>query len=315
MMVRAALLLVVTACLGAPENLALNRPYTLTPAPNYSPCIDPGDATQLTDGVRTAGHFWTRPSTVGWSGVSLRMITIDLGQVQPIAGASFSTAAGVADVGWPESIALLVSEDNQTYHLLGDLVQLTDGGAPPAEGGYRTFTYQTTALSTRGRYVRLAVQAGGQYLFVDEIEVFKGAPEAAAQPAAGIRLPGDNFLFAMRYVRRQELDRVALRGRIESSTVAAEIRQKLLAELTEAGEALRRPESVADPASFRAIPPYDEPHRRLFALHGKLLAAEGQPPLAVWHKYRYAPLGLFEPPAAAPPRLAARLLRGEHRAE
>src|SRR4051794_17078460 len=37
------------------ENLALGRPYQLAPRPNYGPCTDPGDATDLTDGKHTNG--------------------------------------------------------------------------------------------------------------------------------------------------------------------------------------------------------------------------------------------------------------------
>ena len=39
-----------------PENLALGKPYTLTPAPNYPHCSDPGDTTQLTDGRHTTAR-------------------------------------------------------------------------------------------------------------------------------------------------------------------------------------------------------------------------------------------------------------------
>ena len=90
----AFVLLSATVAFAAPglENLAVGKPYTLEPSPNYPHCTDPGDATQLTDGQYTDGYFWTQKSTVGWSGVEPIIITIDLGQVQPIRGASWSTA-------------------------------------------------------------------------------------------------------------------------------------------------------------------------------------------------------------------------------
>jgi hypothetical protein len=52
-------LLLATVAFGAPgmENLALRKPYTLEPSPNYAHCTDPGDATQLTDGQYTDGYF------------------------------------------------------------------------------------------------------------------------------------------------------------------------------------------------------------------------------------------------------------------
>jgi len=42
------------------ENLALGKPYTFHPRPNYPHCTDPGDKTQLTDGQVTSGYFWTQ---------------------------------------------------------------------------------------------------------------------------------------------------------------------------------------------------------------------------------------------------------------
>jgi len=106
------------------ENIALDRPYTMTPAPGYSYTRDEGDMTQLTDGIYSEGHFWTRPTTVGWSGTRLCFVTIDLGQDQPIRGLSFSTAAGVAGVKWPASILVYVSVDGNLWYPMGDLVPL-----------------------------------------------------------------------------------------------------------------------------------------------------------------------------------------------
>ena len=92
------------------QNIALGAKYTLWPAPNYSYCTEAGDATQLTDGKTTTDYFWTQPGTVGWSGAPYAVVTVDLGRVEPIAGASFDTAAGVAGVLWPAAIHLLVSD-------------------------------------------------------------------------------------------------------------------------------------------------------------------------------------------------------------
>ncbi|MCL5097056.1 MAG: hypothetical protein M1608_05920, partial [Candidatus Omnitrophica bacterium] len=66
----AALVCLNAAALGnePPVNLALGKPYTLEPAPNYPYCTDPGDRTQLTDGQYVKGYFWTQKGTVGWSG-------------------------------------------------------------------------------------------------------------------------------------------------------------------------------------------------------------------------------------------------------
>ena len=90
------LVVVASVCAAAPVNVALNKPYTLTPTPRYRYCTDAGDKTQLTDGVYVKGYFWTQQGTVGWSSVAPVFCTIDLGRVEPICGASWSTAAGVA---------------------------------------------------------------------------------------------------------------------------------------------------------------------------------------------------------------------------
>ena len=84
------------------ENIAKGRKYTLVLSPNYQHCIDPGDGTQLTDGIHTEGYFWTQKSTVGWSAAHPVIITVDLESVQPISGVSFNTAAGVAGVQWED---------------------------------------------------------------------------------------------------------------------------------------------------------------------------------------------------------------------
>ena len=166
-----------SACLAAPENLALNKPYTLSLKPNYSLCTDPGDKTQLTDGVYSQGRLWSQLETVGWGRAVPMQCVIDLGKVEPICGASWSTAAGLADVHWPENILILVSEDQKSWTYLGDLREL---GAiektPPDYGKYATFRFTTDRLKGRGRYVCI-LAVSMHYCFVDEIEVWRG-PDA-----------------------------------------------------------------------------------------------------------------------------------------
>ena len=87
----AVLAATLVAAQPADRNLALGRPYTVFPAPNYALCHDEGDVLQLTDGEYVTGYFWTQKGTVGWQNSKPVIITIDLGQDQPIAGASFST--------------------------------------------------------------------------------------------------------------------------------------------------------------------------------------------------------------------------------
>ena len=108
------------------ENIALGARYTLDPGPNYGLCTEPGDAEQLTDGVYTEGYFWAQLSTVGWQEKTPSIFTLDLGEVMPISGVSFSTAAGFADVRWPLTIRILVAGEDEVFHEIGDLVELSE---------------------------------------------------------------------------------------------------------------------------------------------------------------------------------------------
>lgn len=80
----------VPAETGPLENLALGKPYTVSPAPDYGHCADAGAATQLTDGHHTTGRLWMHKAAVDWSGRTTKLITIDLGACQPIAGVPFT---------------------------------------------------------------------------------------------------------------------------------------------------------------------------------------------------------------------------------
>ena len=86
------------------ENVALKKPYKFSVRPGYGHCADPGDKTQLTDGIYTKGYFWTQKSTVGWGARNVIYVTIDLGETFPIGGFCYSTAFGTAGVSMPEFI-------------------------------------------------------------------------------------------------------------------------------------------------------------------------------------------------------------------
>ena len=108
------------------ENIALGASYTIEPRPNYRLCSDPGDFEQLTDGVYTEGYFWAQLSTVGYQEKTPSIVTLDLGAVKPIRGVSYHTAGGFADVHWPLTIRILVAGENEEFHEIGDLVQLSE---------------------------------------------------------------------------------------------------------------------------------------------------------------------------------------------
>lgn len=167
-----------TTTTATPQNMALGCKYTLKPAPNYHLCTDPADKTQLTDGICSEGYFWTQSATVGWRNARPVEITIDMAKPRPISGLSFSTAAGTAGVQWPMSISILVSDDDRTYRLAADLIELSavENGEPQASP-YSTHRFTTNALRTHARFVKLLVFTSGPYCFTDEIEIYKG-PDA-----------------------------------------------------------------------------------------------------------------------------------------
>jgi hypothetical protein len=152
------------------QNLASNKSYTLSAPPNYAYSAPPTDSTSLTDGVYTTAHFWTSPTTVGWQRRQVK-ITIDLGSVQTIGAVTFNTARN-AKVGlnFPKNVFLFVSQDNQNFNYVGDIVNTPDN----MSGDYKIEKFTLQNVNMQGRYVMLlAVPKGG--LFVcDEIEVLKG---------------------------------------------------------------------------------------------------------------------------------------------
>jgi hypothetical protein len=308
------------------EDLARGKTYVLEPAPNYPHCTEAGDAKQLTDGVRTEGYFWTQASTVGWSGISPVTVTIDLGRVEPIGGATFGTAAGVAGVTWPEAIGILASEDGKAWRLAGDLVALAvaSSGPPPASR-YALHTFRAP-LASRGRFVKLAV-SGGPYIFCDEIEVLRGPPSLLeGDPSAPfgadryptgkeIRDPAEFFAgtrVATALRRRLSADLAAVRGALDAAKLAADARRPLDGELAAIEKAIPAAEPGPMP-DFRTVFPIGDLHRRTFAVQAAAWRAAGLRGLVVWAKDRWDPLSPTERPAPGGASLDVPMMRNEFR--
>ncbi len=161
-------------------NLALGKPYTLSPTPNYKHCTDPEDRTQLTDGIK-AGANWIKKSTVGWidswNGASrYATITIDLGRVEPIGEVRVcSVGGGRVGVFAPRQLLVTVSDDGRSYYLAGAAhnpimeMELAEPGRIA-----KSFKFRATNINSCGRYVRIMLVSAGRYVFLDEIEVFAG---------------------------------------------------------------------------------------------------------------------------------------------
>ncbi len=304
---------------AAGKNLALGRPYTLVPRPNYAYCTDADDRKQLTDGQYTRGYFWTQKSTVGWNHARPVIITLDLGDDVPISGLSFNTAAGVAGVQWPGSIFVLVSVDGRAYHDLGDLVALARKRAAPPEGKYAVHRFMTDRLKTHGRYVKLIIDPAGPFCFVDEIEVFRGDDSWKDLP-----LPGKEIRYPMEYFadsilnasvkRRIGKDLEAARAAVVEASLPTAIRNRLMKEVAAVEQAISELPEV-DANTFKAVFPLNSVHARAFAIHGAVRAAEGKAPLVAWRAVPWDFLTPTELPEPAPePQISVAAMRGESRA-
>lgn len=292
---------------SAQENLALGKHYVLESAPNYRYCTDPNDDKQLTDGQYSAGYFWTQPSTVGWSGARPVIITIDLGEVQPIRGVSFSTAAGVAGVEWPQSITILVSHDGKSYFVAGELLSLSARQVTPPREGYAIHRFRSDELKTHGRYVQLLVAPSGPFCFVDEIEVFKGHPGWLEFAREGEPISDAKTFFKseetrLAIERRIRDDARGVRDAVDKADIAAEIKRKITEELVAVEQEL--PGMARKQPDFRAILPLNEAHTRVFQAQAKLWRAQGAVPITVWQS------GLWEPMSPTTPLPAGTIFSG-----
>lgn len=309
------------------SNIALGKTLTFNKEPNYTPCVDPDNKIWLTDGkyssegnlreVEGTKAIWVQKGTVGWQNTMPVIITMDLGSVQPISGVSYSTAAGSAGVNWPTAIYIATSDDNQTWHYAGDLTLLSQNGSPAAEG-YQTFRYVTHDLHTKGRYISFGV-AEVPYVFVDEIEVYKGDDAWLTQPASGRVVASMSDVVKVNAItshvqHRLDDDIAAIREEISKSNISSGYKRTFTARLDK--DAVATAQMVPLPKDFKTILPLNGIHRDILAVRGELLAAEGQKPLIVWHQHRYAWLPLLAMPNHQNnPQLNFSMLRNQFRSD
>ncbi|MFM9960217.1 MAG: discoidin domain-containing protein [Planctomycetaceae bacterium] len=311
------LLFALTSSSAAADNIALGKRYTFDPPPDYEHCTDPADATQLTDGKSIAGRdrFWTVKSVVGWSGIYAATVTIDLGEVQPIRGVSFNTAAGEAGVEWPAAISILVSDDGQAYHPVGELISLSDRQQGPPAADYHTHRYATDQLRTHGRFVSLVVWLSGPYAFADEIEVHRGEKTWLKEPLVGASVASPKAFLERRPVQQRLMSDVrALRqtaGRVTlTEAVSKSIDEELFAVQSQAAVMPVRYET-----NFKTVLPLNAEHARVFRAQAKLWRAQGIAPLSTWTTPTWDPLSLIQtPPRETPAKLKVAMMQNESRA-
>lgn len=310
-------LLCAAAAGDAPVNTALGAGCTFTPTPAYQYCTDAEDARQLTDGVYTQGHFWTQPTTVGWSGVCPVTITLDLGEPKPISGVSYSTAAGVAGVRWPEAVYLFVSDEQQQYYEAGELVALSEAQSTPPEDGYAQHRFVTHALHARGRYFTLVVY-GSPFIFADEIEVYGGSTEwlaeaRAGEPIVSLEQHMKDMTTHEGVARRLRRDIRHIREALDADGLSPENRAGVAA-LLDAAEAGMPGLPIRYGPAFRNILPLNPLHAQVFQAQARRWRLRGLPALTLWTTPAWDALDLLaDPPATESTPLAVVMMQNEYR--
>ncbi len=326
----AILSVMAIAGMASAENLALHRPYTLEPAPNWVDCVDAGDAAQLTDGAYAPNPLWNQPASLGWFKAKPVIITIDLGEEHPIAGISYRTLTdragmpGVASIEWPTAIYIFVSGEDNQFRFAGELtaMSLAEHGMPP-DGEFAAYAFRTDRLKTSGRYVALGVW-GQPFVFVDEVEVFSGDPASPSDEVQGELAPDLKSFMESRaihagVVRRLLHDAASIRGEVAGSPLPENDKAAIEAELDEAELAVRdEPKEYGE--SFQAVLPLNDLHTRILSSHARLWRGLGSPPLSVWTQASaYDPLQLLDDPPkqaegqGAQPAVALEMMQNEYR--
>lgn len=309
--------LLFLACLTlsahAGNNIALGKKYKLEPRTNYSHCTEPGDKTQLTDGIHSKGYFWTQKTTVGWINAFPAIITIDLGTVSPIGGVSYNTAAGTAGVRWPTAILVMVSDDGKSYHLVGDLVELDRQNGSPKADGYSLHRYWTEKLATHGRFVKLLIVTDGPYIFTDEIEVYRAEKRLLDNPLSGAPIQDvrdffNGYVVANAVRRRLNADLKAIRE-MAAGIKRGENPARGLFELKPEIEKLRN--VPAD--GFTTVFPMNDLHRKIFLVQAGVWRAMGYKSITIWQKNRWDMIRPTELPSSDAARIEVAMMRNEFR--
>jgi hypothetical protein len=306
------------------SNIALNKIYTFSPAPSCDTCSTDGQHILLTDGKYTKGYFWTQQTTVGWQNSVPVTITFDLGSEQPISGISYNTAAGTAGVMWPEGIAVLVSDDELTWHYAGDVVELKDNPSPPSTP-YSIYQYKTTKLQTHGRYVQLMITpipAPYQYVFIDEIGIYQGNSNLLTQTLPGPAITDaqsfyqNNYLPDMRMDYRLDQDLNNVAQELANANLSPTIAGPLNSTLTSI--AVLVPQTTINSLdTFTTVFPENDSlglHRQIFNVQAGIWRAMGLSGVVVSSANRWDPVSPTSPPVAGSASVDVRMMNNEYRA-
>lgn len=274
-------------------NLALGKPYLISPKPSYAKCTDKDDLVQLTDGKKF-GCNWLRKSTVGWKNPGTPpSVLIDLGRIEPIDEVRVHTAGGgFAGVFFPARVLVLVSDDRTRFHVVAALDD-HDLEQDRWKSTRRVpYVYRAKGLHTRGRYVQITLVANQTYVFLDEAEVIRGEHSASE-----VRFANENsfgrqdvagVLAALRRADRVRNDVHVLLSAIQGEDQDGPTPTQK--ELVDALTALQR-RAAATPSYLPQV--WRELEAALGGLRGRWLAAKWAKPL-VWRQQN--PMVQLRPP-------------------
>lgn len=312
--------------LSSAANMALGKPYTLEPAPNYPLRPKTEDSSPLTDGKHgeegATSPLWNCRGSVGWLRTYTAVVTVDLGAVQPIRGVSYHTAAAKrVGVMWPENIDILVSDDGKTFVNVGELVRLSAKREKPPTTDYAEHRFTTDQLKARGRYIAFVVCSNPSMpgIFCDEIEVFRGEDDWLARPSSG-ELVSDIKAFVplnrTRYGIRDQLftDLYLVRSSVADCEIPGEAKTRIATQL-DAIESKLFAFSSLPKSDFRSIYPLNRLHKDIFGLQAQLWRALRFDPITVWQTNHWAPLLPTDlPPRQGDRSLSFAMMQNEYRA-
>lgn len=305
------------------QSIAIGCPVAFDPVTSYPLCTDPDDAKQITDGKFAGKGFWMDKEAVGWAVSSPYHIKVDLGQVRPISGLMYSTAArGNAGVFWPIALVIQVSDDGINYHFIGDLVALDrpNGELPKLDEKDVRHQYRTSKLRTHGRYIVIsAVTGGGSYAFCDEVEVYAGEDsylneKLPGEGASDFRTCARKVMHGIGINERLAKDIAAVRSSVKSARLKDDVKIRLSAKLDSLQSVSESFLEVPD-SGFKAILPLNELETSILAVNGSLLKEMGFQPVTVWKKHRYDSLAMWDVPAKTKAAITIDAMRNEFRAD
>jgi len=219
--------------------------------------------------------------------------------VEPIGELGVAMAGGFGAVCWPNTILVLVSDDNETYYQAAELVGATyNHTLPPWRGlavGKSIATEYALAyraeVATYGRYVRFVILSS-EDIICSDIKVLAGNPAMLGQPRGEVveakRIPE----LLSKGITEREMKRRMLQDLGQITARARDLKtlnSKLLQRCKDFANEIRSLAAEDIQVPERIILPFSPLHKRVYALFAEVLKGNGFDSLVVW------PYGPYEP--------------------